>query len=49
MLALDASALATFKTVLTVLFALAAFASVASYLIYVKAIVKSGALHDMTR
>lgn len=49
MLALDASALATFKLVLTVLFALAAFASVASYLIYVKAIVKSGALHDMTR
>ncbi len=48
-LALDASSLATFSLAMTVLFALAAFASVMSYIIYVKAIIKSGVLKDMTR
>jgi len=45
----DASFMSVFRTVLTVLFALAAFASVASYLIYIKAIVRSKALSGMTR
>ena len=48
-IAIDASLLATFNTVMTVLFALAAFASVASYLIYVKGIIESKALSSMTR
>jgi len=45
----SASALSLFGIVMTVLFALAAFASVMSYVIYVRAIIKSGALHNMTR
>ena len=49
MLAVDASTMAVFSTVMTVLFALAAFASVVSYFIYVRAIVRSGALRNMTR
>ena len=48
-LSCDESFTSVFSTVLTVLFALAAFSSVASYLIYVKAIVKSKALSGMTR
>ncbi len=48
-LSLDASSLATFSLIMTILFALAAFASVMSYIIYVKAIIKSGALKGMTR
>ncbi len=39
----------TFDTVLLVLFALTAISSVASYLIYVRAIIKSKALSGMTR
>lgn len=38
-----------FSTVMTVLFALAAFASVMSYIIYIRNIIKSGVLKDMTR
>ena len=48
-LSVDARLLGTCSTVLTVLFGLAAFSSVASYLIYVRAIVKSRALSGMTR
>lgn len=48
-LSFDEKFTSVFSTVLTVLFALAAFSSVASYLIYVKAIVKSKALSGMTR
>ena len=48
-LSVDARLLGTCTTILTVLFGLAAFSSVASYLIYVRAIVKSRALSGMTR
>ena len=48
-LSFDENFTSVFRTVLTVLFALAAFSSVASYLIYVRAIVKSKALSGMTR
>lgn len=48
-LAIDDTSLATFSLVMTILFALAAFASVMSYIIYVRAIIKSGALKGMTR
>jgi len=48
-LAVDASFMRVYSIVLTVLFALAAFSSVMSYLIYVRAIVKSKVLSDMTR
>ena len=48
-LSVDGQILSTCSTVLTVLFGLAAFSSVASYLIYVRAIVKSKALRRMTR
>ena len=46
---LDGSFWKTFDTVLLVLFALTAISSVASYLIYVRAIIKSKALSGMTR
>ena len=48
-LSADASFMRVYSIVLTVLFALAAFSSVMSYLIYVRAIVKSKVLSDMTR
>jgi hypothetical protein len=48
-LSVDGQILGTCSTVLTVLFGLAAFSSVASYLIYVRAIVRSKALSGMTR
>ena len=48
-LSFDENFTSVFRIVLTVLFALAAFSSVASYLIYVRAIVKSKALSGMTR
>jgi CDP-diacylglycerol--glycerol-3-phosphate 3-phosphatidyltransferase len=46
---LEGSFWKTFDTVLLVLFALTAISSVASYLIYVRAIIKSKALSGMTR
>ena len=48
-LSADASFMRVYSIVLTVLFAFAAFSSVMSYLIYVRAIVKSKVLSDMTR
>ena len=48
-LSADVSFMRVYSIVLTVLFALAAFSSVMSYLIYVRAIVKSKVLSDMTR
>ena len=48
-LSADAAFMRVYSIVLTVLFALAAFSSVMSYLIYVRAIVKSKVLSDMTR
>ena len=48
-LSAGASFMRVYSIVLTVLFALAAFSSVMSYLIYVRAIVKSKVLSDMTR
>ncbi|MBO4717739.1 MAG: CDP-diacylglycerol--glycerol-3-phosphate 3-phosphatidyltransferase [Spirochaetales bacterium] len=48
-LSADQSFMRVYSIVLTVLFALAAFSSVMSYLIYVRAIIKSKALSGMTR
>ena len=48
-LSFDEKFTSVFSVVLTVLFALAAISSVVSYLIYVRAIVKSKALSGMTR